>query len=231
MYCVNCGVELADSEQVCPLCGVAAWHPDIQPGRGEPLFPEDRYPNYQVNPKGAQIIVTTLFLLPFFICPLCDFQLSGTITWAGYVMGALAVSYVVLVLPFWFQRPNPVVFVPCSFAAAGLYLLYINLATGGSWFLSFAFPVTGYVGALTTAVTVLLRYIRRRRLWIFGGAWIALGAFMPLMEFLLALTFPSLRFLGWSLYPMIALVLFGGMLLFLALNSRARERMERKFFI
>ena len=21
MYCVNCGVELADSETVCPLCG------------------------------------------------------------------------------------------------------------------------------------------------------------------------------------------------------------------
>ena len=231
MYCVNCGVKLADSEQVCPLCGVAAWHPDIQPGRGEPLFPEDRYPARQVSPKGGQIIVTTLFLLPFFICLLCDLQLSGTITWAGYVMGALAVAYVVLVLPFWFHRPNPAVFVPCGFAAVGLYLLYINLATGGDWFLSFAFPVTGYVGALTTAVTVLLRYIRRGRLWIFGGAWIAMGVFMPLMEFLLVLTFPHLRFLGWSLYPMTALVLLGGMLLFLALNSRARERMERKFFI
>jgi hypothetical protein len=231
MYCVNCGVKLADSEKVCPLCGVAAWHPELEPGRGEPLFPADRYPAYQVSPKGAQIIVTTLFLLPFFISLLCDLQLSGTVTWAGFVMGALAVAYVALVLPLWFQRPNPVIFVPCSFAAVGLYLLYINFATGGTWFLSFAFPVTGYVGLLATAMTALLRYIRRGRLWIFGGALIALGVFMPLMEFLLVVTFPALRFLGWSLYPMTALVLFGGMLLFLALNSRARERMERKFFL
>lgn len=231
MYCVNCGVKLADSEKVCPLCGVAAWHPEMEPGRGEPLFPADRYPAYQVSPKGAQIIVTTLFLLPFFISLLCDLQLSGTVTWAGFVMGALAVAYVALVLPLWFQRPNPVIFVPCSFAAVGLYLLYINFATGGAWFLSFALPVTGYVGLLATAMTALLRYIRRGRLWIFGGALIALGVFMPLMEFLLVVTFPALRFLGWSLYPMTALVLFGGMLLFLALNSRARERMERKFFL
>mgnify|MGYP001071229356 CR=1 FL=1 len=27
MYCVNCGVELADSETVCPLCGTRVFHP------------------------------------------------------------------------------------------------------------------------------------------------------------------------------------------------------------
>jgi hypothetical protein len=36
---------------------------------------------------------------------------------------------------------------------------------------------------------------------------------------------------GWSFYPLIVLVLFGGMLLFLAANGKARETMERKFFI
>ena len=34
-------------------------------------------------------------------------------------------------LPLWFRRPNPVIFVPVDFAAIGLYLLYINFATGG----------------------------------------------------------------------------------------------------
>lgn len=231
MYCVNCGVKLADSEKVCPLCGVVAWHPDVAPGSGEPLFPANQYPAYQVSPKAAQIIVTTLFLLPFFITLLCDLQINGTVTWAGYVMGALAVAYVLVVMPFWFHRPNPVIFVPCDFLAVGLYLLYINMATGGDWFLSFAFPVTGVVGLVVTAVVTLLRYIRRGRLYVFGGALLALGAFMPLMEFLLVLTFPELRFVGWSLYPLIALVLLGGMLMFLAISSRARESMERKFFI
>ena len=29
MYCVKCGVELADSEKKCPLCGTPVFHPDI----------------------------------------------------------------------------------------------------------------------------------------------------------------------------------------------------------
>ena len=29
MYCIKCGVELADSERVCPLCGTRVFHPDL----------------------------------------------------------------------------------------------------------------------------------------------------------------------------------------------------------
>jgi hypothetical protein len=35
----------------------------------------------------------------------------------------------------------------------------------------------------------------------------------------------------WSLYPLTALVLLGGMLIFLAICRPARETMERKFFL
>lgn len=231
MYCVNCGVKLADSEKTCPLCGTAVFHPDIQRPDGERLYPENKLPGYQVSSRGAQIITTALFLLPLLICLQCDIMIKGSITWSGYVAGALMFGYVVFVLPQWFRRPNPVVFCGCDFAAAGLFLLYINLATGGSWFLSFAFPVTGVVGLIITALVALLRYVRRGALYIVGGAALALGAFMPLMEFFLVITFPRIRFLGWSLYPLTALALLGGTLIFLAINRRAREKMERKFFI
>lgn len=231
MYCVNCGVKLADTEQVCPLCGVTAYHPDIVRNKEDSLYPRHRYPVQQPESKAAQVVVTTLFLLPILITLLCDLQINGAVSWSGFVAGALLVAYVILVLPFWFQNPNPVIFVPCSFAAVGLYLLYINWALDGDWFLSFAFPVTGTVGLIVTAVVTLLRYLRKGTLYIIGGAAIALGAFMPLMEFLINVTFGYTRFVAWSLYPLIALVLLGGMLIFLAINRPARETMERKFFL
>ena len=34
MYCIKCGVELADSERVCPLCGTRVFHPDLPCGQG-----------------------------------------------------------------------------------------------------------------------------------------------------------------------------------------------------
>lgn len=230
MYCVNCGVKLADTETVCPLCGVTAYHPDILREKAEPLYPQQRYPE-QVSTLGALIIVTAAFLLPILITLLCDLQISGNVTWSGYVVGALLTAYVVLVLPSWFRRPNPVIFVPCGFAAVGLYVLYIDLATAGGWFLSFAFPVVGFIGLVTTAVVALFRYVRRGKLYIIGGAAVALGLFMPLMEFLLCITFEHLRFAAWSFYPLTALVLLGGTLIFLAISRPARESMERKFFI
>lgn len=231
MYCINCGVKLADTEKRCPLCGTVVFHPELIRPEAEPLYPQDQVPVPKVNSRIANVIATAAFLLPVLITLLCDLQMNGGVTWSGFVVGALLAGYVILVLPTWFRKPNPVIFVPCGFVAVGLYLLYISLATGGHWFLSFGFPVTGAVGLIVTTVVTLLRYVRRGRLYVFGGAAIALGAFMPVMELLMNLTFHFQKFKWWSLYPMIPLVLLGGVLIFLAAYRPARESMERKFFI
>ena len=230
MYCIKCGVKLSDNQKNCPLCGTVVFHPEVMPS-GDPLYPAEQHPAPQVRSQAALVVITTLFLLPLIITALCDYQLNGQITWSGYVIGALFISYVCLVLPFWFRRPNPVIFVPCGFAAVGVFLLYISIATEGGWFLSFAFPVTGAIGLIVTAVVALLKYVGKGELYIFGGAFVLLGAFMPVMELLLNVTFGFTRGLVWSVYPLTALVLLGGMLIFLAICRPARETMERKFFL
>lgn len=231
MYCIKCGVELADSEKKCPLCNTHVFHPQLTARDSEGLYPSNQYPPKQVRPWGILTIVSAAFLLPLLICLVCDIQINGIITWSGYVAGGLMVAYVMLVLPAWFRKPNPVVFVPCDFLAVGLLLLYINCATGGHWFLSFAFPVVGIIGLITTAVVTLTRYIRRGRLYVFGGAALALGAFMPLMEFLMNLTFARPMVFLWSLYPLIALVLLGVTMLITAMCRPLRESLDKRLFI
>ena len=231
MYCINCGVRLADTEKRCPLCGVEAFHPDIVRGEAEPLYPLRSYPAPQNGSLTAKIVVTTLTLMAVIITLMCDFQINGKILWSGYAAGGLLVAYTAIVLPFWFRRPEPAVFVPVTFGAVGLYLLYINYATGGGWFLSFALPLTACLCLICTAMAVLLRWVRRGRLYIFGGAALLSGGFVLLVECLLCVTFENVHFIGWSLYPAVALGLLGGMLIVLAISRPARETMERKFFI
>lgn len=231
MYCIQCGVKLADSQRQCPLCGTIPFHPDLPAPEGQPLYPPNRYPNRRISSRWALIFAGTFFLMPLLISVLCDLQINNAVTWSGYVAGASLSAYVIFVLPFWFRKPNPVIFVPCDFALTGLFLLYINETTQGNWFLSFAFPVIGCVGLIVTTVITLCRYIHRGHLYIFGGAFIALGGFMLLMEFLLNYTFQQPQFLFWSLYPLTALVLLGGFLIFLAICKPAREIMERKMFL
>jgi len=231
MYCCSCGVKLSDAEVRCPLCGLEAYHPNLPRKTAQSPYPVELYPEKEVSPWGIRMIVLAAFLLPLITVLLCDLPLNGTVTWSGYVIGALVLLYVVAILPLWFRHPNPVIFVPIDFAAVGVYLLYINFAVAGNWFLSFAFPVTGFCLLLTTTVVTLRRYVRRGRMFVYGGAIAALGLFIPVMELLLYVTFDAIGFSGWSFYPMAVLVLFGGFLIFLGICRPAREMMERKFFI
>lgn len=232
MYCVKCGVKLGDAEKKCPLCNTVPFHPEIERKTTEASYPENSYPRQQqVSPLVALIIVSTMCLIPFIVTLLCDLQVNRSITWSGYVMGALIVGYVIFILPFWFKKPNPVVFVPCGFAVVGLYVAYINYACDGNWFLSFAFPLIGGVALVVTAVVVLVKYLKRGRLFVFGGAILALGAMSFPMEILINVTFGTDKFYFWSLYPISVSVILGGLLIFLAAYKPARELMERKFFV
>ncbi len=231
MYCVNCGVKLADTEKECPLCKTSVYHPDIKRNEGDKLYPSKRYPQ-QVNFSFlSQILLTALIVVSVLVVLLCDVEINRTVTWSGFVIGALITGYVIFILPFWFKKPNPVIFVPCCFAVSAVYLLYISLVTNGGWFLSFAFPTIGGIGIIVTAVITLLRYVKKGSLYIYGGALVALGAFMLLVEFLANITFDVKVFFGWSIYPLTALAGIGLFLIFLAICRPAREMMERKFFI
>ena len=139
--------------------------------------------------------------------------------------------YIVAALPLWFRRPNPVIFVPIDFAAIGLYLLYIDLAVGGHWFLSFAFPVTGAIGLLITAMVALLRYLPGGHIFVFAGALMCGGGLAVLIEFLINLTFQLHEAFFWSLYPLVAGILLGVMLLVIGLCRPLRQSLHRKFFL
>ncbi len=231
MYCVKCGVKLADTEKICPLCGTKVWHPEVTQGEAMPLFPTEKgNPPQRKRSFLFQYIVTFLFLLPAVLVVECDLQFNGAVTWSGYVLGGLVLGYIVGALPLWFRKPNPVIFVPGFFAAVLAYLHYIDVSVHGGWFLTFAFPVVGGFALIVTAVTALLHYLRRGKLYIFGGACILTGGLTVLLEYLLHITF-GLSMIGWSMYPCTALALIGGVLIFLAICEPARETVERKMFL
>lgn len=230
MYCANCGVKLADTEKRCPLCGTEAYHPDIERPKVDPLYPKDFVPKRELSKTTLHIILLAIFMIPIFVTLYCDFYINRSITWSAYVIFAVSLVYIICILPFWFKRPTPAVFVPIDFFVLILFLHYINFATGGDWFLTLAFPIVTYLGLTVTAAAVLLYYLKKGHMYVIGAFFIALGLFMDIIELFLMITF-KVDFNGWSIIPMIPLVLLGLSIIAIATSRNIREALARKLHI
>lgn len=227
MYCVKCGVKLQDGVDRCPLCATPVWNPE-QPEK-EHGYP-DHYPRaHKESNLPFAITMTAISIMAIVVILTVCFKLYGKLLWGGYAIGGVALFYIIFVLPCWFRKPLAEVFIPAGHVAAALLALYICLKTGGRWFLSLAFPVSAISCLLFTAVACLLKYVRRRRLFIMGGFLLGLGGFTMLIEFFVHLTF-GLPMFQWSLYSMIGFAVAGGFLLLAGMIPALRRTLEKHFF-
>ncbi len=231
MYCINCGVKLADSEKICPLCGTAVYNPELLIKHSPPPYPKDNEESHRMSRHGIAYILSIIFIIPLLLLPFIDIRLNGEVTWSGIASLAIFLLYIIAVLPVWFKKPNPVIFVPVDFAAVGGYLLYIELFLGGAWFMSFAFPVCLIFGGITTASLALFRYIPSGRLYIWSGIVYALGVSCVLIEFFLNLSFSLRPHFLWSFYPAMSAFIIGTALLIIAICKPLRKALGKRFFI
>ena len=229
MYCVKCGVRLQEGAARCPLCGTPVWDPEGS-APAKPTF-SDQYPAPPKSRRYPILAFLTALLVAGSLSALiyCLTNLHG-VYWSGYVMLGCALVYFSGIFPFWFERREPLIFVPLAFALTGGYLLYICLYNKGNWFLPFAFPVTLLACLLTTASIALFRFGKRRRLLKTGILLISIGCSTMLVELFQCITFGGKMF-TWSLYPVCAFSMVGLFLILCGLIPPWRAYLERKLFL
>ncbi|MBO5262278.1 MAG: hypothetical protein J6B45_04450 [Clostridia bacterium] len=232
MYCIKCGIELSDGQTICPICQTRVYHPDFKKSDALPTYPKKAFKSEEINIRGLLFILTLLHLIPIVFALILDLNLNGRIDWMGYVVGTVVLLYVCAVLPLWFKKPNPVVFIPCDFLTLAVFLWNINLKLHGEWFWTLALPITAGVCLITTAMIVLLRYLRHGRLFVFGGGFILSGALVLLIEQLMHITF-DIKHTGfaWSLYPMVFLAIIGCGLIVIEIVKPFKESLKKIFFL
>lgn len=232
MFCIKCGIELSEGQKICPICQTRVYHPDFKQSDALPTYPRKAFKSEEINIRGLLFIITLLHLIPVVFALILDLNLNGRIDWMGYVVGSVVFLYVCAVLPLWFKKPNPVVFVPCDFFTLAIFLWNINLKADGTWFWTLALPITVGVCLITTAMIVLLRYLRHGRLFIFGGGFILSGCVVLLIEHLMHITF-NVNHTGfaWSLYPMVFLAIIGVGLIVIEIVKPFKESLKKIFFL
>ena len=230
MYCVKCGVKLSEGQTTCPICETKVYHPDIHVTE-ENTYPKIPFKSEEFNRKGLMFVLTMIFLVPLILPILLELGWHSDVSWSGYASGGTLIFYVAFVMPYWFKKPNPVVFVPVTFALTIGLLLFICLKTDGNWFMSFAFPVAGGLGIIVTAATAVLHYVKKGCLYTIGGMLIALGFWTVLLEFDIRTTFGAYTPFYWSIAPLTVLSVVGIMLIVIAIVKPLKESLRRIFFV
>ena len=230
MFCIKCGAKLSEGQTICPICNTRVYHPDFNITERS-TYPKDNFEPEEFNRRGLMFVITILCLVPFLLPIILELSWYQSIIWSGYVSGGTLLFYVSVLLPCWFRHPNPVIFVPTSFAASALYLLYICYQTGGNWFFTFAMPLVLSMGAMVTAVVALHHYVRRGHLYIFGGFFMAFGIWCLVLEMLIRLSFGVHTVFVWSVAPLTVFMILGILLILIAIVKPFRESLKRVSYV
>lgn len=230
MYCIKCGAKLSDGETVCPICETKVYHPDVVVNENS-TYPKIPFESEEFNRKGLMFAITMIFLIPLILPIFLELNWRETVSWSGYVAGGVLIFYNSFIMPFWFKKPNPVIFTPISFALTIGLLLFICYRTGGDWFMPFAFPIVGTLGIIVTSATAILHYVKKGCLYTVGGLLIALGLWTVLLEYDIRTTFMVSTPFYWSIAPLTVFSVIGAMLIVIAIVTPIKESLKRIFFI
>ncbi|MFA5561908.1 MAG: hypothetical protein WDA00_04635 [Eubacteriales bacterium] len=231
-YCVKCGVELAESEDKCPLCHTVVYHPDLPLMTANSPYPAQKASQTEsVNRYGVLFFLSVLFVSIIALTLLIDVRFSGRMTWSGYPIGAVGLLYVITMPPLWFKRRHPIFFVALDYVAVAIYLWLVAFLTGGGWMRPFALPLLACLAGLTLIVMAVSRYLKCDPIYLYSGVVIAIGLFTVLLEGLINRTFQIRETLVWSLYPLASCLLVGVALVVVALCKPLREALHKIFFV
>jgi hypothetical protein len=232
-YCVNCGVELADSEKCCPLCGTEVINPR-EPWREPTQRP---YPQRlelilkHIDRQYVATIIGLFALIPILVTLICDMLDGRGLSWSVYVLGAGALFYVWLLIPLYFKRYHRLTFLAADGLALILYLLLIDLMSGGHWFLPVGLPIAA---AGTVLLLLLAFWFRRgagRQLLVrLALSLTAAGVYCVLVELAVDLFAQDFFDISWSGFVLIPCLVLAAALLILEHRKQLKEEIKKRLF-
>ncbi|MEG0779778.1 MAG: DUF6320 domain-containing protein [Oscillospiraceae bacterium] len=160
VYCVNCGVELGESAETCPLCGTAVWRPEPRPEEGAMpgFFPTRRTEVAPVSKRELALMLTAMLASVAVCCGVLNlFWLRTERSWSLYVIGAALMLWIWFVPPLLLRKLPLWVRLTLDVCAVGVYVLLVSIDLDGrGWFLHLALPILTLAGILLLGLSALL---------------------------------------------------------------------------
>ncbi len=221
--CADCGVEIEEGHEYCPLCG-ASLSEEARERRKEEGG--DYSSALQRHEEKVGILFREIFgfivLAAGLLVLAVDLSYGTEIGWSRYPLVSLAYVWFSIVIIASFKR-RVFLLVASETGLSLLFLLLLDIFTEGRpWFAGLALPLTLLLSGLSSVTIVI---IRRLKLSIFGGisaSLIGAGLFTLCTEIVLRNFLHESIYVSWSLIPAAAAI---SIILFLFLfEKRLKKR-------
>jgi len=210
-YCSQCGVEVDDSVEHCPLCA----RPIQRLGDAEKPTP---YPQHIIDPEdsyrlskaerrriGLEVLALAAILASAALLAV-DLLPDGRLSWSGYAVASVAFA--------WFAASAPMLFYGRVKATLGvlalgvaIFLMVLDALGGGlSWSLRLGLPIVGATVATSAACAAAIASRRLKGLNTIGIAVIGAAAYLIEIEAILRLGLGIALRPYWSIVTALALV-------------------------
>lgn len=199
-YCVNCGVELDKTCEICPLCGTAVYNPNQPIDSVSPKpYPEKRGTIDSPTSHEFTILMSIILGTIAVVCGFLNHVLRADTHWSFYLIGICIIVWIFL-LPVFFPKKIPV---PAGLMLNGVSIaifayMISSLHPGKGWYLEIALPI------ITIGTILVLNFygftIHRKSSFITKTV-LLFGSFavlFPIIEILMDLHFRGAVFLTWS---------------------------------
>jgi hypothetical protein len=230
-YCSDCGVEVEEYVEVCPLCATP-----IRNG-GDAKAKLEKYPDRPVTENRSGIFrllawetVSVFLLTASFIVVFTNLLIDFSITWAWYPLASFTLAWLLVTFPLLlYGKPVPIsVF---SVAAILAFLAFVDFIDNGSidWFYYIALPIAVVIGIVTILVIFLSSKAKKKGANIAAFILFGVGVVILGLDAIIGFALYRTIGLGWSYFVIIPIVFIALFLLYIH-HRLLREVNLKKWF-
>jgi hypothetical protein len=231
--CRNCGVELDEGLDRCPLCQTPLEGEAEQGQASRSPSPDAQAAGgFSGPPSRLRLweIVSLFAVSGAAVVTVADFAYSRSITWARFPLASIFFLWTAATVLLFLRRHRLLVLIGET-AALAVFLQALDLLLPGEpWFLTLALPLSILAGALIGADYAAARALKARIFAILALVLASAGLFMLGLEAMINLHYSGAFRLSWSLVVFGCCVPLVGLLLYFQYRLKATRKEMRKIF-
>jgi hypothetical protein len=219
-FCRNCGVELENDLQQCPLCGepIAGIADENQlktiPPTQSTISPGGYQQKSPAEKKLTWEIISIILLSGVFATFVIDYIVNGRVTWSQYP-AAVCCTIFSYISVFTFRSQGRLINMSLGFLTSSIFLWFLDALWGDfHWALKLGIPLLFAGNVIVAALLAVTLQSRYKGINIIAYAFTAASLLCMSIEGLLSFFWTNTIHLWWSLivagcvFPVILVLLF-----------------------